>query len=64
MKGLFRKLFKFLSHGVWTVDESKLNRTNRYLVKLIRIIILAVEDFGEKKLILQASALTFYTLLS
>lgn len=27
-------------------------------------MILAVEDFGEKKLILQASALTFYTLLS
>lgn len=53
-----------MSHGVWTVDESRLNRTNRYLVRLIRIIIIAVEDFGEKKLILQASALTFYTLLS
>jgi len=64
VKALISKLFKFLSHGVWTIDESRLNRTNRYLVKLIRIIILAVEDFGEKKLILQASALTFYTLLS
>lgn len=64
MKAQIRKLFKFLSHGVWTVDESNLNRTNRYLVRLIRIIIVAVQDFGEKKLILQASALTFYTLLS
>ncbi|MBI1221182.1 MAG: YihY family inner membrane protein [Bacteroidetes bacterium] len=64
VKALFRKIFRFLSHGVWTIDDSKLNRSNRYLVKLIRIIILAVEDFGEKKLILQASALTFYTLLS
>jgi len=49
---------------VWTIDESRLNRTNRYLVRLIRIIIVAVKDFEEKKLILQASALTFYTLLS
>lgn len=64
MKKLIRRLFNFLSHGVWTIDESKLNRTNRYLVKLVRIIIIAVEDFGTKKLILQASALTFYSLLS
>ncbi|HCS20553.1 MAG TPA: hypothetical protein DIW47_08330 [Bacteroidetes bacterium] len=64
VKSLLKKLFRFLSHGVWTVDENKLNRTNRYLVKLIRIIILAFQDFSQKNLILQASALTFYTLLS
>lgn len=64
MKAQLRKLFRFLSHGVWTVDESLLSRTNRYLVKLIRIIIVAVKDFADKKLILQASALTFYSLLS
>ncbi len=64
MKKLLKRLFRFLSHGVWTVDETKLNRTNRYLVKLVRIIILAFKDFNEKQLILQASALTFYTLLS
>lgn len=64
MKKQLSKLFSFLSHGVWAVDENKLNRTNRYLVKLIRIIILAFKDFGQKNLILQASALTFYTLLS
>ncbi len=64
VRKLLKKLFQFISHGVWTVDESKLKGIQRYLVKLTRIIILAVEDFESKKLILQASALTFYTLLS
>lgn len=64
MRKLFSKLFQFVSHGVWTIDESNLKGIKRYLVKLTRIIILAFEDFQAKKLILQASALTFYTLLS
>lgn len=64
VRKLLKKLFQFISHGVWTIDESNLRGFKRYLVKLTRIIILAFEDFQSKKLILQASALTFYTLLS
>lgn len=64
MKESIKKMFGFFRHGVWTVDESKLKRRQRYFVKLVRIIIIAFEDFMEKNLILQASALTFYTLLS
>ncbi len=59
-----RKIFAFIGHGIWTIDIEKLNRRNRYLVKLLRIILIAIKDFKEKKLILQASALTFYSLLS
>lgn len=64
MKGPLARFYQFIRHGVWTIDADKLSRLNRYLVKLLRIIILAVEDYTEKKLMLQASALTFYSILS
>ncbi len=64
MRKLIKKAFAFATHGVWTINEEELGTWNRYMVKLTRIVILAVQDFQAKKLILQASALTFYTLLS
>jgi membrane protein len=58
------KIFQFIRNGIWTVDVSQLSQRNRYFVKFLRIIILAIENFQAKNLILQASALTFYSLLS
>lgn len=64
IKKQLNRALAFLRNELWTIDENKLKSPQRYALRLLRIVILAVENFKEKKLILQASALTFYTLLS
>ncbi|MBW1797871.1 MAG: YihY/virulence factor BrkB family protein, partial [Deltaproteobacteria bacterium] len=59
-----RSIIDFLTHGVWRVRLGTLPRNKSFLLKQLRIIILAFRGFAEDKCYLRASALTFYTLLS
>jgi membrane protein len=59
-----RSFIDFITHGIWRIRLGTLPRNKSFLLKQLRIIILAFRGFGEDKCYLRASALTLYTLLS
>ncbi len=54
----------FFSHDIWYVKLEKFPRWQRGVIKLLRILLLAINDYTQKQLALRATALTLYTLLS
>jgi membrane protein len=59
-----RSFIDFITHGIWRIRLGTLPRNRSFLLKQLRIIILAFRGFAEDKCYLRASALTFYSLLS
>jgi membrane protein len=57
-------LLKFIKHDIWRLDISKLPRQKSFLIKQLRVFLLAVKGFDEDNCLLRASSLTFYSLLS
>jgi len=55
---------KKLNDTIWHTPLSELSRRKTFLIRQLRIIVLAGRGFLNDKVQLQASALTFYTLLS
>ena len=64
MFDFFKKIVRFLTHDIWHYSLGELPATRSFLVKQLRIVVLAVKGFRESKVQLRASALTFYTILS
>jgi len=60
----FDQLMNFLSQGVWSMRLKDLSGSRYFLIKQLRIYLLAIKGFYEDKCQLRASALTFYSLLS
>ena len=58
------KMINFFRQDIWRIRSQKLPRKWSFLLKQLRIIILAFRGFFENKCSLMASALTFYSLLS
>lgn len=58
------KLIHFFTHGIWQLNKEELNRPKGLFLKPIRIVLLTVRGYVRDNCALQASALTFYTLLS
>jgi len=58
------KIIGFFRRDVWRIPSETLPPKRSFLLKQIRIIILAFRGFDEDKCSLKASALTFYSLLS
>jgi len=54
----------FLSQGVWSMRLKDLSGSRYFLIRQLRIYLLAIKGFYEDKCQLRASALTFYSLLS
>jgi membrane protein len=54
----------FLSRGVWNLRLKELNGPRYFVIRQLRIYILAIKGFYEDKCQLRASALTFYSILS
>ena len=61
---MIRKLIDFLKTGIWRIRMGSLSRPKAFLLKQLRVIVLAVSGFDEDMCSLRASALTYYTLLS
>lgn len=61
---MFSKIIDFFTTDIWRIRVDELPRTKSFLLKQLRIVVLAVRGFDEDKCSLKASALTFYTLLS
>ncbi|MDZ7738518.1 MAG: YihY/virulence factor BrkB family protein [Bacteroidales bacterium] len=59
-----RQKIKYLTEDIWRIPLGELPRRKSFLVREIRIMVLAFKGFREDKAQLRASALTFNTLLS
>jgi len=55
---------EFIRTGIWRIRLKDLAHTRRFLIKYLRVFIIALKDFIDDKCPLRASALTFYSLLS
>ena len=61
---MFSRLVNFLKTDIWRLRLKNLPRRKSFLIRQLRIIVLAVRGFDEDKCKFRASALTFYSLLS
>jgi membrane protein len=61
---MISKVINFIKTDIWRIRLGNISRTKSFLIKQLRIILLALRGFDEDKIHLRASALTFYTLLS
>ena len=59
-----RKIRKFSLEDLWHIPFHQKSKSRSFLVRQLRILILAVKGFMENRVSLWASALTFYTMLS
>ncbi len=55
---------KRLNDAIWRTPRSEISKGKVFLFRQLRIIVLAARGFANDKIQLQASALTFYSLLS
>ncbi|HON53821.1 MAG TPA: YihY/virulence factor BrkB family protein, partial [Bacteroidales bacterium] len=62
--GIIAKLLTFITNDIWSINIKKLSSGQSFLIRLVRVIILAVRGFNEDRCIEKASALTYYTLFS
>lgn len=58
------KFFNFIKVDIWRIRLADLPFGKSFLIKQLRIILLALRGYNEDRCILRASSLTFYTLLS
>lgn len=59
-----KKVKQFVTTDVWRVRSSRLPRFKAFLLKHLRVVLLAMRGFTNDKCMLRASALTFLSLLS
>jgi membrane protein len=61
---LISNFFSFIRADIWRIRLADLPFGKSFLIKQLRIIILAIRGYDEDRCLLRASSLTFYTLLS
>ena len=61
---MFKRIIKFIREEVWMVELNNYPKFASYLIRQLRIILLAWGGFQKNRINLHASALTFYSLLS
>ena len=61
---LISNFFSFIRVDIWRIRLEDLPFGKSFLIKQLRIIILAFRGYDEDRCLLRASSLTFYTLLS
>lgn len=60
----FKKSYNFVHYGIWQITEHELSRSKWWLVKLGRVIILAIKGYIHDGLNRRASALTYSILFA
>jgi membrane protein len=58
------KIISFIKIDIWRIRLKGLPFIKALIIRLLRIVLLAIRKFHEDKCLLRASALTFYSLLS
>lgn len=64
IRNYFDIAMNFLSRGVWNMRLKELSGSRYFIIRQLRIYLLAIKGFYEDKCQLRASALTFYSVLS
>lgn len=59
-----KDIVHYFKEEIWIIEHEELPKTKSFLLKQIKIFILAIKGFSEDRIQLRASALTLYTLLS
>ena len=63
-KAKYNEARHFVTKGIWKQDTTTLGKHKHRLYEILKIIIIAVKGFTENRCSVNASALTFFTLLS
>ena len=61
---MFKKIYKFVNDDIWLLSITELANPQAFLIKHLKLLLLAIRGFIDDLCILRASALTLYTLLS
>ena len=61
---MWERFIKFAMTDIWQMRLRHEKGSRSFLIRMLRIVVLAVKGFDEDKCMLRASSLTFYTLLS
>jgi membrane protein len=64
MRDFIIRFFSFIRVDIWRIRLADLPFGKSFLIKQLRIIILAFRGYDEDRCLIRASSLTFYTLLS
>jgi membrane protein len=64
IRAVILRMIDFIRADIWRIRLADLPFGKSFLIKQLRIIILAIRGFDEDKCFVRASSLTFYTLLS
>ena len=61
---MISRVINFIKTDIWRIRLGNISRTKSFLIRQLRVVLLALRGFDEDKIHLRASALTFYSLLS
>ncbi len=61
---LISKVTNFVQTDIWRIRLNDLSGKRFFLIKILRVVLLALKGFQEDNIPLRASALTFFSLLS
>jgi membrane protein len=61
---MIKKLIDFIKNDLWKVETDGLPKSKLFWIQQLRIFVLAGRGFNEDNILLRASGLTFYTLIS
>jgi membrane protein len=61
---IIKNFVNYIDRDIWRISARKLPRRHSFFIKQLRVILLAVREFRGNQCQLNASALTFYTLIS
>jgi len=61
---MIKKLAHFITHELWKVEADESSKSRNFLIHQLRIFVLAARGFNEDNLMMRASGLTFYTMVS
>jgi len=61
---VIQKFKYFFEKGIWLKELEDLPKSKSFLIRQVRVIVMALKGFNEDRCVLRASALTYYSLLS
>ena len=61
---LFKRIQNFIVHDVWSVNLDDYPPIRSRMIRYLRILLLAYRGFVEDRVLLRASALTYFSLMS
>jgi membrane protein len=61
---IFKSATNFVNHKMWKMRLDKLDKKQGFLIKQLRVFVLAIRGFNDDRCLSKASALTYFTLFS